>query len=344
MLRRDVLRLLAAAGAAALGGQRHALSDDNVAGTRVAPAAGPPMIDMHSHAWRRRDFASDLREGGINLAVFVVTSDRPLLTRDGGRERAVGNAPPGYLHSQAKQQADDIVQAARRSGFNVVGAPTDLAAGAPAIMLGYEGGDVLEGDLQRVGEIHAEGARLLQLAHYRVNELTDIQTEDPAHGGLTPLGIDVVRECNRLGIIVDLAHATLAATEQTLRASSRPLLLSHTFLTAKPRRFTRGITADHARAVAAGGGVIGVVPFPSAFRTLDDYTDGIARMADVAGIDHVGVGSDMSGIRGSPPLNRYKQYPALAEKLVERGLRGDELAKVLGGNFLRVFAAVTTGA
>jgi membrane dipeptidase len=206
--------------------------------------------------------------------------------------------------------------------------------------MGCEGGDVLEGSLQRLHELHATGVRLIQLVHYRVNEIGDIQTEDAVHDGLTAFGADVVRACNRLGVIVDVAHATLEATRQAAKITTRPLLLSHTFLRDAPRRYTRGITPEHARVVTETGGVVGVVPFPSVFSTLTDYSEGIARMADAIGVQHTGIGGDLAGIRGAPPYRRFEQFPELVQMLGNRGFSSEDVASIAGENFMRLFVAV----
>ena len=343
MQRRGFLGLIACAGATLLGRGIPAESAEYAGTAAAAIAAIHPSVDMRSHAWRRSNFALDLQDGGMNVTVLVVTSDRPLLKRDGVRQRALGSMAAGALHTQALQQADDIARIVSVAGFRAIRTPAQvdlaLTGGRPGVILGYEGGDVLEGSLERVGEIHAGGARLLQLVHYRVNELGDIQTETPVHGGLAPFGIDVVRACNRHGLVVDLAHATFDATKQAVAAATKPLVLSHTFLSDAARRYTRGITHEHARAVAASGGVIGVVPFPTVFATLPDYVAGIARMVDAIGIDHVGIGTDMGGLRGAPPFSRYAQYPLLVRTLLEHGFGREDVAKILGGNFMRVFRA-----
>jgi membrane dipeptidase len=342
MLRRAFLHGLLAAGSATLMGARIAVGAD------TASTAGPLTADFHCHAWRRPDFAADLRQGGVNVVVMVATSDRLLLNRDSGRQRALGSVAPGALYANATEQMAAIAQAIDRNDLFAVRTPADAdrakTAGKPGIVVGFEGGDALEGNLDRLQELHAAGTRLIQLVHYRVNELGDIQTEDPVHAGLTPFGADAVRACNRLGIIVDVAHATFDVTRQTAKVTTRPLLLSHTFLTDAPRRYTRGITRDHARAVTETGGVIGVVPFPSAFPTLQDYTAGIARMADAVGMNHVGIGGDLAGIPGIPPYRRFEQFPAIIAALQGRGFSSEDIAKIAGGNFMRVFAATAATA
>jgi membrane dipeptidase len=339
MQRRTFLHGLLAAGTTLLAGPRVVFS----AGS--PPAAGSLTVDFHSHAWRRSDFATDLRRSGLNLVVMVATSDRLLLNRDSGRQRALGTVAPGALYANTTEQLAVIQQAVEREDFIAIRAPADAQrardAGKPGVLLGCEGADVLEGNLERLQELHAAGVRLMQLVHYRVNELGDIQTEDAVHNGLTPFGADVVRTCNRLGILVDVAHATFEATQQAAKTTTRPLLLSHTFLRDRPRRYTRGILREHALAVKETGGVVGVVPFPSAFPTLQDYTEGIARMVDAVGVNHVGIGGDLAGIRGGPPYRRFEQFPEVVQMLQSRGFSSEDVAKITGGNFMRLFVAVT---
>jgi membrane dipeptidase len=342
MLRRTLLHGLLAAGSAALCGARIACS----AGS--PPSGGSLTVDFHSHAWRRPDFAADLRRGGVNVAVMVATSDRLLLNRDSGRLRALGTVAPGALYTSTTQQLAVIAQAVEREELIAIRTPVDAErardSGHPGVLMGCEGGDVLEGNLERVQELHAAGVRLIQLVHYRVNEIGDIQTEDAVHDGLTAFGTDVVRICNRLGIIVDVAHATWEATRQAARTTTRPLLLSHTFLRDAPRRYTRGITREHALAVTQTGGVVGVVPFPTVFFTLQEYSEGIARMADAVGVRHVGIGGDLAGIRGAPPYRRFEQFPELVQTLRSRGFSSEEVADIAGGNFMRLFVAVAGAA
>lgn len=331
-----------AAGSSTLTGACIAAGADN------PPTAGTLTVDCHSHAWRRRDFATDLRAGEMNVVVMVATSDRLLLNRESSRLRALGTTAPGALYANATGQMADIAQAIEVNDLVAVRAPADVertrAAGKPGLLIGFEGGDVLEGSIQRVQELYAGGTRLIQLMHFRVNDIGDVQTEDPVHRGLTPFGADVVRDCNRLGIIVDVAHATYDVTRQAAKIATRPLLLSHTLLTDSPRRHTRAITRDHALAVADTGGVIGVVPFPNAFPTLQDYIDGIARMVDAVGVNHVGIGGDLAGIRGTPPYRRFEQFPVIVKMLRIRGFDSEEAAKIAGGNFMRVFTAIASPA
>lgn len=341
MLRRTFLHAILA-GTATLTGARPGSTADGRA------ANGPLTVDFHSHAWRRADFATDLRRGGVNVAVMVATADRLLLNRESGRPRALGTAAPGALHASTVEQLAVIEQSIERDDLLAIRTPADAqrarADGKPGILVGCEGGDMLEGSLERLQELHASGVRLIQLVHYRVNELGDIQTEEAVHAGLTPFGIDSIRACNRLGIVVDVAHATFEGVRHAAKIATRPLLLSHTFLTNAPRRYTRGITREHALAVSATGGVIGVVPFPTVFPTLQDYATGIARMVEAVGVNHVGIGGDLAGIPGAPPYRRFEQFPTLMQLLRSHGFSSEDVAKIAGENFMRLFSAVAAPA
>jgi membrane dipeptidase len=123
--------------------------------------------------------------------------------------------------------------------------------------------------------------------------------------------------------------------------TSRPLILSHTSLsvTGTPPLHSRTISPDHARLVAQTGGVIGVWPPASIYPTLDAMAAGMARLVDIVGVDHVGLGSDMRGLTGPSVLPSYRALPLLAQALLARGFSPDDAGKLLGGNYLRVFAA-----
>src|SRR5262249_6948179 len=146
------------------------------------------------------------------------------------------------------------------------GMPTVLSmnaaevAGAPVRgLLAVEGCDFLEGRIERLHEAFDRGIRSLQLVHYRVNELGDIQTEAAVHGGLTSFGRSVVREMNRLGIVVDVAHATQAVVAGVVETTTQPIILSHSNIQ-DASGWARFISPDHARLVAKTGGIIGAMP------------------------------------------------------------------------------------
>jgi membrane dipeptidase len=225
----------------------------------------------------------------------------------------------------------------------VLGVTTDATPGPPVRgLLAVEGCDFLEGRIDRVQEAYDRGIRSLQLVHYRVNELGDIQTETGVHGGLTPFGKQVVQQMNALGIVVDVAHATLPVVRGVAETTTQPIILSHSNIQ-DWSGWARFITKDHARRVAETGGVIGAMPIVIKQRAGDDigaYVTHISRLADAVGVDHVGIGTDMDGIGPGAIFTSYTRWPSLAAALSGHGYSQSEVAKILGGNAQRVFQKV----
>ena len=194
--------------------------------------------------------------------------------------------------------------------------------------------------LDRVDEAYeTQALRHLQLTHYRVNELGDIQTAASVHGGLTDFGAAVIGRCNTLGIVVDVAHGPYDLVKRAAAVTTKPLVLSHTSLSDSPGPRSRRITADHARLIAGTGGVIGIWPPSTEFPDMASLAAGMARMVDVVGVEHVGLGSDMLGLLVPAIFSSYRQLPMLAAALRQAGFQPAELAKLLGGNYARVFKA-----
>jgi membrane dipeptidase len=313
--------------------------------------AGALTVDMHSHAGRfiRDNTAFEpvgepMRAGGLAVACLAIVADSPThrVFAD-GRIHPTRAPEPGELYAWSKAAFARLLRLAQEQQLHVIGSVAQLRAAptlGPSIIVTAEGADFIEDRIERIDEVRtAYGMRHLQLVHYRPNELGDIQTEDPVQGGLTDFGVAVVRTCNRLGIVVDVAHGTFDLVKRAASVTARPLILSHTSLSPVPARHSRQISPDHARLVAQTGGVIGIWPPASIFPTLDNMADGFARMAEVAGVDHVGLGSDMRGLTGPSVFDSYRDLPRLAEKLLARGFTAADVGKILGGNYARVFAA-----
>ncbi len=226
-------------------------------------------------------------------------------------------------------------------------------AGQPIIAQSTEGAQFIEGHLDRIEEAYKRGLRHLQLVHERddmVAPLGDVYTA-PAHlGGLTDAGAEVIRECNRLGILVDMAHGTDATVRGALKVATQPFIISHTGLAretdnADMRR--RLIDRELARAVAGAGGVIGV--WWRLSDTLGDYVRGVKAMVDAVGIDHAGIGTD-TNLTSSNMLPYTNQiwpdqnggfFYAVAGEMLKQGFTPEEIGKFGGGNFCRVFGKAT---
>ena len=325
-----------------------------------ALGTGPVTIDIHSHAGRvtlshntatggLRPFlplAGPMREGGLDVVCLAIVADASAtrVSTDRKRIEPYRDPAPGEMYALSQQAFARLEQLVAQQGLQVITTAAqlrDARSAGPSVIVTSEGADFLEGQVDRVDEAWSvHRLRQLQLTHYRPNELGDIQTEPPVHGGLTDFGADVVRRCNKLGLVVDVAHGTYDLVKRAASVTTRPLVLSHTSLVRgrlNPR--TRQISPDHARAIAGTGGVIGVWPSSGYFSGLEAMADGVRQMADVVGIDHVALGTDMLGFISPPVLTRYQQLPDYGRALAAAGLSPEEVGKVLGGNYLRVFEA-----
>ena len=309
-------------------------------------------VDIHSHAaganGRRTpayDLAAHMRDGRMTAVCLQHAGDLPVLQRDPQNQNRVlvtREPEPGELWRLTQSRLawfDGIVKSQRLR--RALG-PGDLEAAhhdrVPAIVQAIEGCQFMEGRLERIEEVHRRGVRHLQLVHFLRSNLGDNQTETPTQGGLTALGRDVIAECNRLGVVVDVAHGTLALVEGAARASRTPLVLSHTNLAARLLDpFTRLISSDHGKLVASTGGVVGIWASPS-FMTLSRYVDGVARAAETLGVDHVGLGTDNSGFGQAQAVwTDYADFPVVVQLLRRAGFSAADIGKLAGGNYVRVF-------
>ena len=316
-------------------------------------------IDIHSHAGRvslthhpaqgaLRPFvpvADAMRAGGMQVVCLAIVADSTAthVSADRRRIEPFRNPDPGELYALSRQAFARAQALVAEQKLQVALTTADLRAAArsgPSVIIASEGADFLEGRLDRVDEAWQQyGLRHLQLTHYRPNELGDIQTEAPEHDGLTDFGAEVVRRCNTRGLVVDVAHGTFALVKRAAAVTGKPLVLSHTSLANRPGLRSRQITAGHARLVADTGGVVGVWPNSGVFASIQDMANGVKRLADAIGIDHVGLGSDMLGFITPPVFQDYQQLPDFANALLAAGLSREDARKVLGGNYLRVFEA-----
>jgi membrane dipeptidase len=316
-------------------------------------------VDMHSHAGHMTlgraavphaftPVAAPMRAGGMDVVCLAIVTDSSvdhIVETASGRRRIVAyrDPDPGEMSSRGLASFERLHALMAQQGLRPIVDVASLAAARArggGVIVAAEGADFLEGDLGRLDDAWRRHAlRHLQLTHYRVNELGDIQTAPPVHGGLTDFGADVIRQCNRRGIVVDVAHGTEALVQRAAAVTTRPLVLSHTALRARPTRFGRAISADHARLVADTDGVIGIWPVAATFPTLAAMAGGIRAMADVVGVRHVGVGTDMLGLVSPSVLDSYRKLPGLAGALLDAGFTREEAGMILGGNYARVWAA-----
>jgi len=221
----------------------------------------------------------------------------------------------------------DAVLEARTSGQDVVGG-----------ILGVEGLHAIEGDLAKLDGLYDAGHRLFGLHHFFDNELGS-SLHGTGDRGLTEFGRQVVTELASRPVIIDVAHSSPQVVQQVLAMTDVPIVLSHTGLHSQCE-VTRNLPDDLMRQIAASGGVIGmgywadVVCGPI---TPDGIADMIAAAIDAVGVDHVSLGSDFDG--SVETAFDTSELPALTHALLEKGLTEDQIAKVMGGNMVRVLRA-----
>lgn len=226
--------------------------------------------------------------------------------------------------------------------------PDDLCRlkreGRRALMLGIENGYAIGDDISRIEHFRRRGVVYMTLCHNGDNDLCDSARGNGEHGGLSALGREAIREMNRVGMMVDLSHAAESSFYQAIEVSSTPIVCSHSSartLCDHPRN----LTDDQLRALAASGGVAQVCLYDGFLRqeggaTVDDAVRHILYMVNIAGIDHVGIGTDFDGDGGIIGCADASEVINLTRRLLAEGFAEEDLAKLWGGNFLRVMRIV----
>jgi membrane dipeptidase len=328
-----------------------------------------------------------LLEGGVT-AVFAsdfVNATYALTTPDSSYARAVQLADT--VHALVARNPKTLL-------FATTAADVERAKkeGKVAIFIGVEGGHAMEGSLDKLRDLYARGVRYMTLTWNNGNSWagSNAGLNNTSKGGLTPFGVQVIHEMNRLGMFVDISHVSDSTFWDAIKASSVPVIASHSSSRAlSPHR--RNMSDDMLRAVAKNGGVVNVNFYPSfidsayanathratdpiwawrdsmaakpgadtaaltaeankraqaaldavprpALSVLLDHFDHIAK---VAGVDHVGIGSDFDGIEVAPQqMEDVTMLPRIAQGLLDRGYSENDIKKILGGNMMRVMKIV----
>ncbi len=210
-----------------------------------------------------------------------------------------------------------------------------------ASMLGIEGGHAIENSLGALRAFHRMGVRYMTLTHNGTLDWADAANDEQRHGGLTYFGQEVVREMNRMGMLVDLSHTSPSTMNDALDVAEAPVIWSHASANGI-REHPRNVPDQVLRRLPDNGGVVMVTFVPSFVSendeaTLSDVADHIDHVTATAGIDHVGVGSDFDGIDSTPiGLEDVSTYPSLFAELSRRGWTEQDLRKLAGENLLRV--------
>lgn len=325
-----------------------------LAATAALPVPGwaqAPLkyADMHAHLWLKQGerMRSVMAANGMLVVAEKLIPDAGFVRWSAARQTlaAFRDARPGEVRRNFDLQLERTLRRIKAQDLAMVTSVESLErvvkARTPAIALGSEGADFLEGDLGYLAQVRARGVVHVQLLHYRLAEVGDISTEDPKYGGLSDFGKSVVRECNRLGMLVDCAHGSSAGIAQMIELSGKPIIYSHGHVSPHmPVTWQGGVAARAihlplAKRVADGGGVVGLWPPWNSYANLDLYSDELVKMVGSLGAEHVGIGTDMDGV-GRSVLPGYAEFAELPGFLSKRGLKDADIEAVLGGNYLRV--------
>ncbi len=324
-----------------------------------------PSVDAHAHPGRsfvdgaenlsgliwlyaklgsfEDDTIADMRAGGLSAAAFAAVADFQVLGLEGEALTAARAFEPGEAWASYQRQIARLQSLATRGLVVPIKQAADIAraqsAGKVGALLTVEGGDFLEGRPQRVAQAYADGVRSITLMHYRNNELGDIITGEPVHKRLTDAGVAVVHAMNAAGMLVDIAHASQATAMGAIEASSRPVIASHVHVHGKLTH-PRFISPELAQAVVTkGGGLVGAWPAGIGIGDLRGFVDRALELVEIAGIDHVCLGTDMDA-NFKPVFDTYANLPHFVAGLAQRGLKEADIAKLIGGNFIRLLSEV----
>jgi membrane dipeptidase len=314
-------------------------------------------FDLHCHPGRlfanpdggfgevgSMDTVGVMKNAHLSGAFFSLVADAPLIKLGATGVMITGKFAPGEAWREYQRQMKGIKEYLSYASIQIGKKKSDLSKkdGVTAF-LSVEGGDFLEDNSDNVEEAFRDGVRSIQLVHYVPNKLGDMQTSVATNNGLSAFGKEVVLKMNKLGMLIDLAHADYQTVKDVVSLTDSPVMLSHSILEMEADRpiAKRAISKDHAMLIAQTGGIIGA--WPSGFnKSFDDYVDNTLRLVEVVGIDHVGIGTDMDG-NYKPVLSSYEQYPTFAEALKRKGLSPSDVEKIMGDNAKRVVSKILKG-
>lgn len=225
-----------------------------------------------------------------------------------------------------------------------------LRKGKIGIVLAIEGGDAIEGSLELLRDFHRLGVRMLTLTWNHSNLIGDAALDSTKpHNGLSPFGKAVVKEMEKLHMLIDISHASAKTFWDVYEQTEQPFIASHT-ATQAIRKHKRNLDDDQLKALGARGGLIGIFFLPAYIARsnpvkLKHVMAHVNHMRDLAGIDAIALGSDFDGMsKRTKGLEHAGKLPAFTKALFKEGYSEKEIKKILGGNFKRLFRSVATRA
>lgn len=369
--RRKFISTLTSTGAAMILNPMFSWASDEVDPRVAAIVAKTIGIDTHNHIdvplnaaelpGPNIDLMGEMKKSGLSVICMTFAVDYQKLVNPGDAYDRFIN---GLTAMDKLLESNNI-----KRSFNLKDLRSAQKKHKPAIIQSVEGAHFLEGHLDRLEVAYSRGLRHLGLLHDNDASvpLGDVYTKSPQFGGLTTFGVDVIKACNKLGMLVDLTHASNQTINAALKVTSHPVLISHTGLDtqlgqneqmAKMMR-PRLISKEQAKIVADAGGVIGV--WTHLAETPLEYARNVRAMVEVIGVDHVCIGTDTKltpayRVGGGNQKGRVGErtneawqdqkvgfYYAVVDALLKTGFTEDEISKIGGGNFCRIFDAATLG-
>lgn len=280
-----------------------------------------------------------LQEGGVTAQVFAVYLEDQFLPAGAVKQTL---RILDVLYRELESHPEAMVLATRADHIEQA-----KQSGRVAAVIGLEGAEALEGDLGVLRVMHRLGVRILTVTWSRRNQAADGGYERRTGGGLTEFGVKLVQQCNDLGIILDISHLSPAGAREVLELSTRPVVASHSNCRALCSHW-RGLDDEQLQALARNGGLAGVTFVPAFIAderkeaSLERLLDHVDHIVQVAGVDHVGLGSDFDGFNPPAPrgLEDVSRMPRITDGLLKRGYAVSDVRKVLGENWMRVFRQV----
>lgn len=294
---------------------------------------------MPRHTYHHTDIPR-LIEGGVDIQFFVVW----VSTSYAGSYYQTAQRALGLFNRELNLYPDYVQQARTLDEALAINLDHKIAA-----VMCVEGGHVIENDMNKLIELYEAGMRYLTITW---NNSTDwaVSAKDEQYyqsrsGGLNDFGRQVIRTLDSLGVIIDVSHVGIETVSDILETTVNPIVATHSGARAICDHY-RNLYDDQIEAIAAGGGVVGVVFYPyfitgSRNAAINDVIAHIDHIVNLVGIDYVALGSDFDGIeRTVTGLSDVSKFPDLSLALLNHGYSRAELAKILGGNFQRVFRKV----
>ncbi len=300
--------------------------------------AGPHDVEISAHDLRATTpFHTDLerlRAGGVGGQFWSVYIPFEAV-QEGAAKVQLEQIDIGLQLIEKYPEALELAL----SASDVEGA---FGRGRVASMLGMEGGHAIENSLGSLRAFYALGVRYMTLTHNGTLDWADACCDTARHGGLSNFGEEVVREMNRLGMLVDISHTSPETMNDVLDVAEAPVIWSHSSARGV-HDHPRNVPDQVLRRLPENGGVVMVTFVPSFLTSRDqatiaDVADHIDHIANLAGVEHVGIGSDYDGIDSTPVgLEDVSTFPLLLAELSRRGWTEEELAMVAGENVLRAW-------